>query len=26
VGHRVTCVDIDEEKVRLMEQGISPHL
>ena len=24
VGHRVTCVDIDEEKVRLMEQGISP--
>ncbi|WP_078429782.1 UDP-glucose dehydrogenase family protein [Alkalihalobacterium alkalinitrilicum] len=24
VGHRVTCVDIDEEKVKLMKAGISP--
>ena len=24
VGHCVTCVDIDEEKVKLMESGISP--
>lgn len=24
VGHEVTCVDIDENKVKLMEQGISP--
>lgn len=24
VGHQVTCVDIDEEKVKLMELGISP--
>lgn len=24
VGHDVTCVDVDENKVRLMEQGISP--
>ncbi|AKN31942.1 UDP-glucose 6-dehydrogenase [Clostridium carboxidivorans P7] len=24
VGHQVTCVDIDEEKVNLMKQGISP--
>lgn len=23
-GHQVTCVDIDEEKIKLMEQGISP--
>lgn len=23
-GHDVTCVDVNEEKVRLMEQGISP--
>lgn len=23
-GHQVTCVDIDENKVRLMEEGISP--
>ncbi|MBE6049613.1 MAG: UDP-glucose/GDP-mannose dehydrogenase family protein [Clostridium sp.] len=24
VGHNVTCVDIDEEKVKLMKRGISP--
>lgn len=24
VGHQVTCVDIDEEKVKVMKQGISP--
>lgn len=24
VGHHVTCVDVDEEKVKLMESGISP--
>lgn len=24
VGHKVTCVDIDEKKVELMKQGISP--
>lgn len=24
VGHQVTCVDIDESKVNLMKQGISP--
>jgi UDPglucose 6-dehydrogenase len=24
VGHQVTCVDIDEKKVELMKQGISP--
>ena len=24
VGHQVTCVDIDEEKVKTMKQGISP--
>ena len=23
-GHQVTCVDVEEEKVRLMQQGISP--
>ena len=23
-GHNVTCVDVDEKKVRLMESGISP--
>lgn len=23
-GHHVTCVDVDEEKVKLMESGISP--
>lgn len=23
-GHHVTCVDIDESKVNLMEEGISP--
>ena len=23
-GHDVTCVDIDHEKVKLMESGISP--
>ncbi|HHV64152.1 MAG TPA: UDP-glucose 6-dehydrogenase, partial [Peptococcaceae bacterium] len=23
-GHNVTCVDIDEEKIALMRQGISP--
>lgn len=24
VGHNVTCVDIDEKKVKLMESGVSP--
>ena len=24
VGHNVTCVDVDEEKVKVMENGISP--
>lgn len=24
VGHKVTCVDVDEEKVKIMKQGISP--
>lgn len=24
VGHQVTCVDIDENKINLMKQGISP--
>ncbi|UZQ85774.1 UDP-glucose/GDP-mannose dehydrogenase family protein [Thermoclostridium stercorarium] len=24
VGHKVTCVDVDEEKVNLMKKGISP--
>ena len=24
VGHQVTCVDVDEKKVRLMESGVSP--
>lgn len=24
VGHQVTCVDIDEEKVKLMKSGVSP--
>lgn len=24
VGHEVTCVDIDEKKVKLMESGVSP--
>ena len=24
VGHNVTCVDIDEKKVEMMEKGISP--
>lgn len=24
MGHMVTCVDIDEEKVKLMESGVSP--
>ncbi|MFV0939607.1 UDP-glucose dehydrogenase family protein [Bacillus thuringiensis] len=24
VGHQVTCVDIDEKKVKLMESGVSP--
>ena len=24
VGHDVTCVDIDENKVKLMESGVSP--
>ncbi|MDP0506694.1 MAG: 3-hydroxyacyl-CoA dehydrogenase NAD-binding domain-containing protein, partial [Fusobacterium sp. JB019] len=24
MGHKVTCVDIDEEKVKLMESGVSP--
>ncbi|MCA0985178.1 UDP-glucose/GDP-mannose dehydrogenase family protein [Halobacillus yeomjeoni] len=24
IGHQVTCVDIDEEKVKLMKDGISP--
>ncbi len=23
-GHEVTCVDVDEEKIRLMESGVSP--
>lgn len=24
VGHTVTCLDIDEEKIKLLEQGVSP--
>jgi len=24
VGHRVTCVDIDEQKINLLRQGVSP--
>ena len=24
VGHDVTCVDVDEKKVEIMRQGISP--
>jgi UDPglucose 6-dehydrogenase len=24
VGHQVTCVDIDENKIKMMEQGVSP--
>ena len=24
VGHEVTCVDVDQEKIELMKQGISP--
>lgn len=24
VGHDVTCVDVDENKVKLMESGVSP--
>jgi len=24
VGHQVTCVDIDEQKINLLKQGISP--
>lgn len=24
VGHDVTCVDVDEEKVKVMESGVSP--
>ena len=24
VGHNVTCVDVDEKKIELMKQGISP--
>ena len=24
VGHEVTCVDVDEEKVKVMESGVSP--
>ena len=24
VGHVVTCVDVDEAKVKLMESGVSP--
>ncbi|RSD26954.1 UDP-glucose dehydrogenase family protein [Mesobacillus subterraneus] len=24
VGHQVTCVDIDEEKIKLMKSGVSP--
>ena len=24
MGHDVTCVDVDENKVRLMESGVSP--
>jgi UDPglucose 6-dehydrogenase len=24
IGHKVTCVDIDEQKVNIMKQGISP--
>lgn len=23
-GHKVTCVDVDEEKIRMMQKGISP--
>ena len=24
IGHNVTCVDVDEKKINLMRQGISP--
>lgn len=24
VGHQVTCVDVDEKKIKIMKQGISP--
>ena len=24
VGHQVTCVDIDEQKINMLKQGISP--
>lgn len=24
VGHQVICVDVDEEKIKLLKQGISP--
>ena len=24
VGHNVTCVDVDEKKIELMKQGVSP--
>ena len=24
VGHQITCVDIDENKINLLEDGISP--
>lgn len=23
-GHQVTCVDVDEEKVKIMQEGVSP--
>ena len=25
-GHDVTCVDVDEAKVKMMESGVTPHL